>query len=295
MLSILIPTYNYAIDQLVQTIWKQAESLSEPFEIIVLEDNSNDGETLQKNKSITKLSSCHYYLNKENLGRTASRNMLAKRAKYDWLLFLDADVLPVSDTFIQKYMANDLSKIKVAYGGVAYYNTPPEKDKMLRYRYGMQREAKSVDERLKDPYSIISQNLLIDKRTFEAVNIEEKNAYGLDILFSYNLKKREIPVLHIDNPVYHLGLETAQVFLEKSLKSIETTFYLEQQHLISEDTRPVQKAFLKLKKYHAISIFKNMVRRLEKSMAKNLTSKKPSLVQFDMYRLYHYIKLKANA
>lgn len=295
MLSILIPTYNDAIDQLVQTIWKQAESLSEPFEIIVLEDNSNDAATLQKNKSITKLSNCHYYLNKQNLGRTASRNLLAKRAKYDWLLFLDADVLPVSATFIKNYMANDLSTIKVAYGGVAYYDTPPDKDKMLRYRYGRQREAKSVEERLKDPYSIISQNLLIDKRTFEAVNVEEKNTYGLDILFSFNLKKQNIEVLHIDNPVYHLGLETTQVFLEKSLRSIETTFFLEQQHLISEDTRPVQKAFLKLKKYGAVSLFKTMTSRLERGMVKNLTSKNPSLVQFDMYRLNHYIKLKANA
>lgn len=295
MLSILIPTYNDAIDQLVQTIWKQAESLSEPFEIIVLEDNSNDAATLQKNKSITKLSNCHYYLNKQNLGRTASRNLLAKRAKYDWLLFLDADVLPVSATFIKNYMANDLSRIKVAYGGVAYYDTPPDKDKMLRYRYGRQREAKSVEERLKDPYSIISQNLLIDKRTFEAVNVEEKNTYGLDILFSFNLKKQNIEVLHIDNPVYHLGLETTQVFLEKSLRSIETTFFLEQQHLISEDTRPVQKAFLKLKKYGAVSLFKTMTSRLERGMVKNLTSKNPSLVQFDMYRLNHYIKLKANA
>mgnify|MGYP000232582310 CR=1 FL=1 len=66
------------------------------FEILVLDDASTDKQCSSENKKINALDHCSYLENEKNIGRTATRNILAKKAKYDWLLFLDADVIPLN-------------------------------------------------------------------------------------------------------------------------------------------------------------------------------------------------------
>ena len=89
MLSILIPTYNYNVLPLVQELHKQASKAEIAFEIIVLDDAS-------KNilPSSTETSANFIFIKNEiNLGRTRTRAILAEKAKYNTLLFLDADVI----------------------------------------------------------------------------------------------------------------------------------------------------------------------------------------------------------
>ena len=91
MLSILIPTYNYLIVELVNRVHKQAITATIPFEIIIIDDCSTNKDIINANKIINGLEFCTYIQNDNNLGRTASRNILAIKAKYNLLLFLDAD------------------------------------------------------------------------------------------------------------------------------------------------------------------------------------------------------------
>ena len=93
MLSILIPTYNYSILQLVQNIHQQCIVSSIVFEIICLDDHSNFDFQLE-NQKINELAHCFYFKNETNLGRTRTRQILAEKAKFNWVLFLDADVIP---------------------------------------------------------------------------------------------------------------------------------------------------------------------------------------------------------
>ena len=46
-------------------------------------------------------------------------NLLAERSKYEWLLFLDSDVLPSSDRFIANYLEATYNN-QVVYGGLKY-------------------------------------------------------------------------------------------------------------------------------------------------------------------------------
>ncbi len=295
MLSILIPTYNYDIFHLVETIWNQCSKESYPFEIIVVDDCSTKTEILEQNNRIGRLTNCSIISNKENLGRTASRNLLASLATHNWLLFLDADVLPSSDNFIKNFRIEESNDWDVIFGGISYCNTAPKRENILRWVYGKAREAKSVSERLKDPFFIISQNLLIRKEIFSKANSIIKNAYGLDNLFSNNLKKLNVAINHINNPVYHLGLESASVFIKKSLESVETTVNLEAQNLMDSNLRPLQKSYLKLKKYYFVKPFSVLMNLTDKQILNNLGSKRPSLFLFDLYRLNYYIKLKDDA
>ena len=120
MLSILIPTYNYEVVSLVNALIEQLKKQDNTFEIICF-DNGSDLDVNTLNQEINKLDSCYYKSLIKNGGRSKIRNLLAQKAKYDWLLFLDADVLPVSENFTQNYF--DLiikNSIKVAFGGLKY-------------------------------------------------------------------------------------------------------------------------------------------------------------------------------
>ena len=292
MLSILIPTYNYSVVNLVNQVHKQAKEAAIVFEIIVVDDFSTDLSIIEQNENIKALEFCQLVKNKKNIGRTASRNLLANIAQYELLLFLDADVLPKNDDFISRFNLNEKNKISVIYGGICYYDEAPEKNHILRWKYGKKREAKSVSEREKEPHFIISQNLLINKAIFISTNSVNTNAYGLDILFSYNLKTNKINVRQIDNPVYHLGLESNLSFIAKSLEAVKTTLKLEENNLIDTDLRPLQKSYLKLKKLGLVTAFSFFISFFKKIMERNFQSENPNLFWFDLYRLHYFIKLK---
>lgn len=290
MLSILIPTYNYPVWELVENLHSQASKLNEDIEILIYEDGSD--RFLQDNEKISSLENVFYRQNKTNIGRTALRTLLAKEAKNEFLLFLDSDVLPKNQDFIQRYLDLIPTAPDVAFGGIAYDELPPRKDKILRWKYGRKREAKSVEMRKKSPFFIISQNLFIRKKVFLKANDLNENLYGLDNYFSFRLKQLDAVVVHIHNPVIHRGLESSEVFLSKALEAVKTTVLLENRNLMSDDMRPLQKSYLKLKKFGLSSIFSFFISLYKPLMEKNFHSENPNLFWFDLYRLSYYIQLK---
>ncbi|HET8884785.1 MAG TPA: glycosyltransferase, partial [Salinimicrobium sp.] len=94
MLSVLIPTYNYNIFPLVEKIHGLFTRENIGFEIICLDDGSGNEEINKKNHQINAFSNSSFSELEKNIGRSSIRNLLAKKASYDWLLFLDADVIP---------------------------------------------------------------------------------------------------------------------------------------------------------------------------------------------------------
>lgn len=292
MLSIAIPTYNYDCTPLLVQLDKQALASTIPLEIIVCDDASTNTQLQNVNKSFCADHDISYVQNTHNLGRTATRKKLAETAQNDWLLFLDADVLPFSGSFITQYISQLNSDKLVISGGLAYQKSKPQKTYRLRWKFGKQRESRSALERNKQPYLLASGNLVIKKELFLKANAVLENNYGLDSFFGYQLKQLHAPVIHIDNPVYHLGLETNEAFFNKSIKAVETLVTLEQNQQVAENHTRLQQVYQSL-------VGKSIVYKIIGSslglIKKNLMSNKPSLFLFDLYRLHHYIKLKAHA
>ena len=293
MLSILIPTYNYSLELLLPKLSKQIANVEQAVEVCICDDASTQTELAAANKELASALEFNYVGNTKNLGRTATRELLATNAQYAWLLFLDADVTLANNNFLANYLAAISPNLDAVFGGIQYSTTPPEASKMLRWQYGRMHEAKSVAARQKAPYFIISQNLLITKNLFLKANPEQIQGYGLDIAFSSALKTMEARILHIDNPVVHLGLETSKVFLDKTLKGLETHIQLEQKGLIPINLRPMQRVYLKLKKLGLIWVFKLGYGAFRNRIDSNLVSAKPNINYFNAYRLYHFIRLKA--
>jgi len=259
-------------------------------EILVCDDASPQPSL--ENENIGKFLNVSYIVSENNLGRTGVRQLLAEKARYDNLLFLDADVMPKSDNFMSPYLkeiAND-----VVFGGITYQEQPPSKDMMLRWKYGRERETVSVAERIKQPYlSINSGCFMIKRKLF--LRVSEKlqfKKYGLDNYFKELLRKENATVHHIDNPADHLGLESNEKFLQKALEAIDTTVYLEKEIRLADNVRPIQKSYLKLKRLGMTGLFSSFISVFKKRMERNFVSANPNLYWFDLYRLRYYIQLK---
>lgn len=292
MLSILIPTYNYAILALVKNVHQQCLEAQIPFEIICLDDQSDNDYQIE-NLIISTLPSCIYNVNQTNVGRTRTRQRLAEQAKYDWLLFLDADVIPVTSAFIQHYI-DAIQPNTVIFGGYQYEKESTDATKILRYRYGKEREEKYASERNKNPYTyVFSGNMLVPKSIFLNFNYQanEKN-YGMDIYFGYQLYQQHISVLHLDNPILHLGLETNEVYFQKALQGVESR----KKYLLHEkgvdQMNPLVQAYAKLKKLGLTKLVAVGFKIVAPFLKKNILSTNPKLVYFDIYRLGYLCSLE---
>ena len=289
MLSILIPVYNYDVRALVLELHKQCSKCQIDFEILVQDDSS----TIFKNEnsSINSLDNCSFNLLKNNIGRSAIRNLLAKNAKYNDLLFLDADVQLIGDFFILNYLSKITNEEKIVYGGIQYQIDKPEKDKILRWTYGNAKEALTVDKRKKQNYlSFLTLNFLIKKSIFDTVSFNENipNLRHEDTLFSFDLMTNKIKIEHIDNPILHLGLDFNIDFVTKSEQAIDNLKYLIDNKLI--DSRYVKMSALvfDLKKYKVQLFVSSIYRTIKPLLLKNIYGKNPSLLLFDFYRVGYF-------
>lgn len=298
MISVLIPTYNYTIYPLVEKVHGLLTKEKIDFEIICFDDASPQRAFIEKNQRINSLEKATYKVLPQNIGRSKIRNLLSDTADSDWLLFLDADVMPIKDDFIKNYLKFISEDHDIIYGGIKYSPEKPDPSQLLRWHYGNCREALDTEKRSRKPYlSFLTLNFLIRKSVFKKVRFNEDipNLRHEDTLFSYQLREEKVPILHIDNPVYHLGIESSKEFLRKSIESVEGALYFKQHQLIDPDYIKILSFHQKLKKLKLDRGIANFPKRSLRRIERNLLGEKPSLRLFDFYRLYHLIQLEKNA
>jgi len=295
MLSICIPVYNHSIVSLVHTLHRQCLSCSIPFEIICLDDDSAIF-FKEKNRSIISFAEVTYEELDKNVGRAVIRNLLAQKAQFNHILYVDSDVLIASDNFISSYLNCIRQGIAVVIGGILYDAGSVTSNTRLHYTYGTSRESRAAAYRKKSPYaSFLTGNLLVEKKIVEEIKfLPSLKDYGHeDTLFCIELKKRSIPVKHIDNPVIHEGLETNEVFVDKHLTAVRTLSSLILQGYDMSGIS-LYEAYRMLKKYFLSGIFIFCLRPFRKKIHQSLISgRSNSLLLFDTLRLYELcIELK---
>jgi hypothetical protein len=137
---------------------------------------------------------------------------------------------------------------------------------------------------------------MIKKSVFEKVSFNENipNLRHEDTLFSYELKNHNIQVEHIENPVYHLGLDEFDIAINKENESLIALKFLIENKLIPADYIGLSKLFYRLKKLYLISACAFFYEKFQLFLLKNLASSNPSLFIFDLYRLGYLCKLEKN-
>ncbi|MFT7352803.1 MAG: glycosyltransferase involved in cell wall biosynthesis [Flavobacterium sp.] len=288
MLSVLIPTYNYNTFSLVKEMHQQLTFEAISFEIICLDDGSKTSLNV-KNEQINTLSFSSFKSLEKNVGRSAIRNLLADTAKYKWLLFLDADVIPVRSNFVKNYIACFKTDKTVFCGGILYQNKK-ENVGLLRYKYGKKHEEISSQRRNKNAEKyFFTSNFLIQKSIFEVLRFDENlTQYGKeDLLFSRQLTQKSYRIEHLNNEVYHLGLDENKLFVSKTKKAMENLVFLDNQALIDAKETPLLEMVRKITLLKMTIIIASFYPFFEK-----LTSKKSSVFFLNCLKVSYICHLK---
>ena len=284
MLSILIPIYNEDVRQLVADLCAQARGLTE-FEVLCFDDGSATG-VKAINRSVTSIPEVRYEELPVNQGRSRIRNLLADSAKGSYLLFMDCDSKVVHTDFLKNYVAR-LHPDQLLYGGRCYAAEPPSDQRhLLHWRYGTSREQQTAAQRAEQPYhSFMTNNFLLPAPLFQSIRFDESlTQYGHeDTLFGMVLKERRVQMVHINNPLQHLGLEPAEVFLDKTRKAIENLHQLMTSGK-EIDTR-LLRVYRSLKRFGLRGLFVAFFNAMEPILVQQLMSRRPSLWLFDLYKL----------
>lgn len=296
MISILIPIFNYDVNILVNDLLNQLNQLNIDYEII-LGDDGSDEEFRQKNRKLSNFKKIIYYEEPLNIGRSAIRNKLANLASYNNLIFIDCDMsLEKNSNYIQNYL-NYIDFNGVVCGGYSYESKCHEPNYILRWKYGIKREALPAKIRNKKKYiHFLTGNFMIKKSFFFNIRFDEKlKCYGYeDTLFAFNLMKSNIPILHIDNETLHNVQIYNNVFIEKSelaLKNLLVIFNsLNDKDFVYKIK--ILKYCVLLKKFKLNKIFLFFFKFFKNIIYNALVnSKNPSIILFDIYRLGYLCEL----
>ena len=262
-LSILIPTYNYDCSQLVSQLQQQ---LPEDAEIIVGDDSPP-----------------------HNLGRAARRNALAREAKGEWLLFVDADAQVQNPSFIADYLAATKYG-EVVCGGTGNLPECPRPKARLRYDYEVAAEKRlTLSYRRRFPYGQFTTfNFLIKRNLFLSILFDERlKEYGHeDTLFGLELKKRGIPIHHIDNKLIHVGLEDSEEYLAKTETALRSLAHMP---LDQQENVRVSTLALRLKRLHLLVVVGFMFKISKRFLRSNLLGKHPKQLLFAFYKLGFFV------
>lgn len=288
MISILIPVYNQNVVPLVKDLKDQCEALDIQYQIMVFDDLS-DEDTRKTNTELGHEFGVNYLELSENLGRARIRNRLARMARYKHLLFIDGDSGIKKNNYIQNYL-DQIDHAEIVYGGRIYQpKKPTDSQLVLHWKYGRSREALPLKKRLLDPYlNFQSNNFMISAWLFGKLKFDEGvEGYGYeDLLFAEKIKSVDAGILHIDNPVIHLGLEPASKLIDKTKNAIRNLAKLNKTGELL-DTR-LTKFYKKMEGYGVKNMLVKYYNSNQQSILKNLESNSPSILKFSLLKLAVY-------
>ena len=292
-ISILIPTFNTDCSQLIRSLHRLAERADEAvYEIVVAEDGSTDPEAIRLNEeTTTALPHCRHLTRAENVGRAAIRNVLAREARYEWLLFVDSDMTVTNDDFISRYLEQE--DCDVVDGGVSIGGNPDELKGNLRYLYEKAAEqAHTAEQRSKQPYQHLhTANLMIRRATMLECPFDERfRRYGYeDVMLGKQLRQRKATIRRIDNPLGFCTFEDNAHFVEKTEEGLRTL------HQFRKELKGYSGLLTLADNIH-LGIVKWLLKtafRLVKSvLRRNLCGRHPLVRLFKIYKLGYYLSLE---
>ena len=224
------------------------------------------------------------YLHHPNgLGRSNNRNTIAKASSGNFLLFLDADALPVHpDRFLIAY-CTALNGVEVVVGGTAYQLSRSR----LRHTIGQRKEAIAANKRAGNPHANFSAfNFAISRATFLQHPFDESlKQYGHeDTLFGQELRYACKTITHIENPAYHLDGDSDAEFLDKTELAVDNLVGLIQAGKIDEEVR-LFAVYRKLQRTGIIHLVRLLSTLFAASIRALLIGGVRSVMLFDFYKL----------
>lgn len=215
-LSVLIPFMRDDPTPLLRALDRETQ----PVEVVLLDDGSGDpGLATRVSDAVGALRlPARFVRLSANEGRSKGRNRLARHARADRFLFIDADMLPDSDHFLADWLALiDARDPAAAFGGFSLAQTPRTRENALHRAMALRNDCHTAAERARDPAKhVFTANLMVRRDVFDSIGFDERfTGWGWeDVEWGIRVAARW-PIVHADIPASHLGLDPAPVMARK--------------------------------------------------------------------------------
>lgn len=297
LVSVVIPVYNCA-EYIGECIDSVAEQTYDNIEIIVVNDGSKDG---SENIIKDKRKRCHniLYYKQRNKGVSAARNLGIKKARGEYITFVDGDDL------VGKYLVECLvNQITCTHPGCIIVSKPTQKinefkERVLGYKKPVVKSISSSQALIKllypygidnGPYAKLYPTVLLKKNLF---NIDLSIAEDLELNYRLIKSSKIIKVLNEKLYFYRPNPKSAmnQEFNEKRLSGLTATDIIVKDALSTTNNKKIQKAAVGRHFIEAVLIASDpsVNRSVEGSaIIKRVILKNAGLVMRDFNMFYKY-------
>ncbi len=221
-LSVLIPFYKESPLALLRGL-----TIRDPHsvEIVVLDDGSGMPEITAEVEAF--MAGCPMAIELitlvDNEGRARGRNRLTSAARGDYFLFLDADMLPDSPAFLDRWLYQlETTLPAVVFGGFSLHQAPKNRAFAIHKLMAGHSDCLEAEQRRKHPEKyVFTSNLLVRRDVFEVEGFDSGfTGWGWeDVEWAMRVASRHA-VDHIDNTATHMGLDTAANLARKYEQSV---------------------------------------------------------------------------
>ncbi len=265
-ISVLMPFLRDDPRDLLDVLDREAPALDGAIEVVLLDDGTGDAAlTTALKAQISALTlPVRLITLRANEGRSKGRNRLSRAARGGFLLFLDSDMRPDTDHFLQTWasIARDRNPA-VVFGGFSLLQAPTDARFAVHRSMAARSECVLADVRSLSPEKYVyTSNLLVRRDVFETEGFDPAfTGWGWeDVEWAMRVSRRH-PVLHIDNPATHMGLDTVQALAGKYEQSAANFARVVARHPDIVATYPSFKAAKTLKRVPGLSLLRPLIRR----------------------------------
>lgn len=231
LISFIVPVFNTGtnIENIVNSILKVSNTMDNILEIIVVDDGSDDQETLDSLKNISKLNDVSV-IRQKNSGPSASRNIGISNTSGEWIGFCDSDDIIDSEHLLNTVKTIKMNNYKNSDMLVFGWSIRHNQDNKSTYRH-INLEKQSITGE-KDIAQKTLKSLSLDGRMYNLWNrlyrkniirdnnikLDENLRFGEDLIFNLNflLKSSRIDIL--DVAPYYTYISNSETSIVKTTK-----------------------------------------------------------------------------
>lgn len=251
LLSICIPSYHDNASPLIEALAKLEGT--QHCTLLLYDDGSGDDALIAAHKEavLAYPGPARFICADKNFGRSHARNRLVARAEADWILLLDADMLPDDVQFLESYIEalKSAGEPALIAGGFSLKQLVPKKGHRLHEAQAALSDCVDAATRSGEPGRyVFTSNILVHKDVLSSIPFDEAfSGWGWeDVDWGLRVAGR-FPILHIENTATHMGMDADADLIKKFGNSGQNFARLVEKHPAETAHMPLTRASRKLK------------------------------------------------
>lgn len=220
VLSVLTPFYRYNPSAML----KRFANAPAGVEFVLLDDGSASAELVSNVVSAAHATGApaRVIVCAQNVGRSKARNRLIAEAQGDYVLFLDADMLPDTSSFLSVWLGIIKTQApRVAFGGLSLAHAQRTPETALHFALFGGSDCQPAHRRARRAaQTTASSNLLVERAFLLEHPFDDLfTGWGFeDVDWALDVARIE-EIMHVHNPATHAGLDDVNTLMRKSAEA----------------------------------------------------------------------------